>query len=94
MKVGNRQNAELNVENTGLGVLRYSLDRGDGCGMFIHYVGNYLPQIRRHIIEDLNLQAVKPRFSRYMCWNEQKEESGLLWNLKKYLWIIRGASRK
>jgi len=31
MKLGNRQNAELNVENTGLGFLRYCLDRGDGC---------------------------------------------------------------
>jgi len=41
MKLGNSQNIELNVENTGLGVLRYYIDRGDGCSKLIHYVGNY-----------------------------------------------------
>ena len=29
----------LNVANTGHGVLRYCLDRGDGCNKLIHYVG-------------------------------------------------------
>lgn len=48
IKLGNRQNTELNVESKGLGVLRYCLDRGDGCNKLIHYVGNYLPQMTSH----------------------------------------------
>jgi len=85
MKLGNKQNTELNAENSELGFHRYCLDRGDGCSKLIHYIGNYLPQIWRHVPEDLNLQAVKPCGSRYLCWNEQKKESSLLWNFLEIL---------